>query len=262
MNFKKSLFSFGLAVLLVASIMGRLQNRNVERALAAPAASTGFSSAFQVGEKLQYRISWNKIVVAGMARLEVRPLKSDSQCQFYLKVESTPAVATLLTLQDEFMSLYDRTLASPSRYEKRFTLNKQVVSEVVSFNQMGHSAQVVDSKKQTRKVPIVLGTQDPVSALYSVRNVGLKPGMQLRLPLLDGGRNYLLEVSGVATELITVQAGSFNSLRTQVSLQADGVPVPHRNMTIWLSDDSKHVPLLVSVALPIGTVLVELISMP
>lgn len=230
-------------------------------ALQAAQSSPGSASVFPVGEKLQYRISWNKIVSAGTAQLEVRPLKSDSQCQFYLKVSATPAVAALLTLQDEFVSQYDRLLGAPSHFEKRFTLNQQVVDESANFNQIGRSAQVVDSKKQTRNVPIEVGMQDPLSALYSVRNLAMKPGMQIWLPILDGGRDYTMGVSVGAVELVTVQAGSFNALRTEVNLWFNGQPVPNRKMTIWLSDDARRVPVMASVPLPVGTVMVELVSM-
>jgi hypothetical protein len=231
-------------------------------AMQAAQSATTYSPAFQPGEKLQYRISWDKILVAGIAELSVKPGSGNKDCQLYLKAETTSAVAKLYNFKDEFTSSYDMLSGMPSRYAKRFTQNKRVVDEVINFNQLNRSALLVDAKKQSKILLIETGTQDPLSALYSVRSVGLKPGMKLILPLNDGGRNYLLTIQVVAAELITVQAGSFKTLRAEVNMQLNGMLLPNKKMTVWLSDDAKRVPVLASVVLPIGTGLVELVAMP
>jgi hypothetical protein len=70
----------------------------------------------------------------------------------------------------------------------------------------------------------------------------------------------LLEVSVVNAELVSISTGTFNALRAEVNWRLAGQPVSSRRITLWLTNDSRKIPVLAAVTLPIGTGLVELIS--
>ncbi len=219
---------------------------------------TAACPAYQPGEKLQYRVSWEKILVAGTAEISVK--NSSDFFEFVLHAQSSAALDTLCKLTDEMTSRYDPVRGFPILYQKKFTLKKKNVSETTHFNQLGRSARWQALDKPARELNIEMGTQDPVSALYSIRNLGLGPGMILYLPLFDGGRKYLLEVRVTGAELVSVSIGSFHALRLEVGLSADGRMVPNKKFVIWLTDDSRKIPVLASIQLPFGSGLVELTS--
>ena len=247
MTFPKSLFLFGAG--LVALV------------LVSVAESSSGSLPFQAGEKLSYRISWSNIIEAGTAELHAttedgRP----NSLRLQAKAFTTPAVAANYPFKDDFVSHFDILTRSPWLYEKNFTERKRVVRDRVTFNQANRTALFTNSKNQSKQMAIELGTQDPVSSLYAVRGLGLTPGMQVTFPVLDGGTHYILEARVVAVELITVKVGSFNAHRVDVSLRRESGPVANRSITAWISTDARRLPVLVSVALPVGAAVIELTS--
>jgi Protein of unknown function (DUF3108) len=214
---------------------------------------------FQAGEKLSYRISWSNIVEAGTAELSVtaedgRP----ASLRLQAKAFTAAAVSANYPFKDDFVSHFDTLTCSPWLYEKNFTERKRIVRDRVAFNQVQRTALFTNSKNQSKQIPIELGTQDPVSSLYALRSLGLTPGMRVTFPVLDGGIQYALEARVVAAELITVKLGSFNAHRVDVSLRRESGPVTNRSITAWISTDARRLPVLASVALPVGAAVIEL----
>ena len=84
--------------------------------------------------------------------------------------------------------------------------------------------------------------------------------MQVAFTVLDGGIEYTLVARVVAAELITVKLGSFNAHRVEVSLRRESGPIANRSITAWISADARRLPVLVTVALPVGAAVIELTS--
>jgi hypothetical protein len=221
------------------------------------------SSPLQVGEKLTYRISWSNFVEAGTAELSVSSGSSTvaNSYRLQLKAITTPAISSVYTFKDEFVSFFDAGLGAPTLFEKNFTEKKRTVNEKVAFDQVNRSATFTNSNKQNQTIPIDLGTQDPLSALYAVRSLGLKPGLQVIFPVLDGGKKYLVEIRVTGSDLISTSLGSFNTHRMEVALRREGVSVNDKKVTVWFTNDARKTPVLSSVSLPVGAALIELTSM-
>jgi Protein of unknown function (DUF3108) len=249
MTFSKALFlcgAAGLAWMVLAS------------AVAGPPSG---SLPFQAGEKLSYRISWSNIVEAGTAELDVMAeAGKPNSLRLQAKAVTSAAVAANYPFKDDFVSHFDVVTGSPWLYEKNFTERKRVVRDRVAFNQSQRTALFTNSRNQSKQMPIELGTQDPVSSLYALRSLGLTPGMQVTFPVLDGGIQYALEARVVAAELITIKLGSFNAYRVDVNLRRESGPVLNRSITAWISADARKLPVLASVALPVGAAVIELVS--
>jgi uncharacterized protein DUF3108/AMIN domain-containing protein len=214
---------------------------------------------FRVGEKLSYRISWSNIVEAGTAELSVTAEEGKpNSLRLQAKAITAAAVAGSYPFKDDFVSHFDTLTCSPWLYEKNFTERKRVVRDRVTFNQAQRTALYTNSRNQSKQIPIELGTQDPVSSLYAIRSLRLTPGMQVTFPVLDGGIQYLLEARVVGSELITIKTGSFNAHRLDVNLRRESGAVTNRSITAWISADARSLPVLVSVALPVGAAVIEL----
>jgi len=216
---------------------------------------------FQAGEKLTYRISWSNIVEAGSAELSAtaedgRP----NSLRLQAKALTSAAVSANYPFKDDFVSHFDTVVRAPWLYEKNFTERKRIVRDRVTFNQAQRTALFTNSRNQSKQMPIELGTQDPVSSLYALRGLGLTPGMHVSFPVLDGGTQYIVEARVVEAELITIKLGSFNAHRVEISLRRESRPVTNRSMTAWITADTRKLPVLASVALPVGAAVIELVS--
>jgi hypothetical protein len=222
-------------------------------------AANSDSLPFSPGEKLTYRVSWSNVIEAGTAELTVTPSpKVAGALKLELRARTAPALGAGYSFSDDFVSHFQPSLGAPSLFEKNFTERKRVVKEQVTFNQVHRLANYTNSKKQSKQVSIELGTQDPISVLYALRSLGLKPGVQISLPVLDGGRLYSVEAKVAGTELITTKMGSFSASRVEISIQRDASKLGDRKVTVWFTNDARRVPVLASVALPVGAGIVEL----
>jgi hypothetical protein len=216
---------------------------------------------FHPGEKLTYRISWSSVLDAGTAQLTVTPSpKITNALKLELKASTAPAFSSTYSFTDEFVSHFEAGLGAPRLFEKSFVERKRVVREKVAFNQLHRSATYTNSKNESKQVPIELGTQDPVSALYALRILGLRPGLQIVFPVLDNGRLYSIEAKVTGTELITTKLGSFETNRVEISILGSAPKLGEKKVTLWFSTDARRIPVLASVAFPVGAGVIELMA--
>ena len=226
--------------------------------------STAWTADFplRAGEKLTYRISWSNFLEAGSVELLATQTGSLEPGAFrlQLKAATTPAVSGLYPFKDEFTSLFDAALGLPSHFEKNFVEKKRIVRETVDFDQYGRSAFVFTPGKPRQKLYVDWGTQDPLSALYLIRGLTLKPGLQISFPVLDGGKVYQVDLQVTGSDLISTQAGSFPAQRLEVRLRRGGAFLNDKRLTLWVSSDDRKLPVLAAVNLSFGSALIELTS--
>lgn len=227
-------------------------------------ASRGWAGdfPFQAGEKLTYRVSWSNFLDAGSVELLAAQTDPSAPSVFrlQLKAATTSAVSSLYPFKDEFTSLFDAVLGLPSRSEKSFVERKRIVKETVDFDQFGRTAYVFAPTRPRHKVPIDWGTQDPLSALYLIRGLNLKPGLQISFPVLDGGKLYQVDLQVTGSDLISTQAGSFPTQRLEIRLRRDAMVFSDKKLALWVSTDNRKLPVLAAVSLSFGSALIELTS--
>ncbi|HVN79692.1 MAG TPA: DUF3108 domain-containing protein [Terriglobia bacterium] len=217
---------------------------------------------FRAGEKLVYRISWSKYLEAGSVELlttQASP-STPGTLRLQLKATTTSVISSIYPFKDEFASLFDPTAGLPSHFEKNFVERKRIVRETVDFDHFGQSAIVFTPGNTRRKLPVEWGTQDPLSALYLIRGLTLKPGLQVSFPVLDGGKVYRVDLQVTGNDLISTQAGSFPSQRLEVRLRHGDTFLNDKRITLWVSNDDRKLPVLAAVNLNFGSVLIELTS--
>ena len=231
---------------------------------ALPSGAEGRSGSlpFEVGERLAYRVSWAETLEAGTAELRVTSggSKGSGAYRLVLDAVSTPAMASVYRLQFEGSSLFDPHEGISREYRRSFKENGRTVRDSVVFNPAVGTARHVDSGRQVHKLPIPLGAQDPVSAIYLLRTLGLKPGLRVLFPVVEGGETYEADVRVAGSELISTALGSFAAHRVEAVLRRGGSLLRDKKMTFWFTRDPRRIPVLASVSLPFGSLLVELTS--
>jgi hypothetical protein len=217
---------------------------------------------FPVGEKLSFRVSWSNTIDAGSADLTVGQANSTGNdlLRIQLKALTSPNLSNNYSFKDEFVSYFDLGLSAPRSFQKNFTERKRVVDEKMEFDQVNRHVVVTQSKKIARKFSIETGTQDPISSLYAMRIVTLRPGMTLSFPVMDGERTYRLDARVTGQELITTKLGNFNSHRTEIHIRPVDSSSSERTIVVWFSSDQRRLPVLAMVSLPVGSAVIELVS--
>lgn len=220
------------------------------------------SLPYHVGERLAYRISWAETLEAGIAELRVtsRDSKGSGAYRLVLDASSTLAVASVYRLQFHCFSVFDPHRGVSQEYRESFKENGRTVRESVVFNPSGKMTKYLDPRRQASHLTFQLGAQDPVSAIYLVRSLGLKPGLRVLFPIVEGGETYEADVKVAGSELISTALGSFATHRVEVALRRGDNLLRDRKMSFWFTRGRRRIPVLASVSLPFGSLLVELTS--
>ncbi len=122
--------------------------------------------------------------------------------------------------------------------------------------------------KEPQRAPRVVtsqfsgATQDIVSIFYFLRTQKIAPDLKFEVPLSDSGRTFRVPVTVVERKrLKTTALGQVSTLRVDVDVFGEGRLLPgDGNLSIWLTDDARHIPVQARVTSSMGTLDVKLKS--
>ena len=230
----------------------------------AHAAPADVRVPFQVGETLNYDVSWSNFLTAGRATLRVvdRKALAGGRAGYGLQVEaqSVSVAATLYKLYYKIESVLDTaTLASinSSSYSNE---GGKIRQKSISFGPNSTADVEMRAKDTSRhKLTLPKNTLDILSAMYVLRALSVQPGETLTMPIVDGDTVSRLRLTFGGKETVTTGQGKLAGWRvTPVILDDRGQPTAGRRLTFWLSDDATRKPLRFEAALPVGSVTLTL----
>jgi hypothetical protein len=212
----------------------------------------------RIGESLSYRVSWSTFATAASATISV-PNRlyffGNDVWDFRAQVSTVNPVRGLFTIDDQFTSYADvRTLESRQYVMRLSELGRNRIQQF--------RAAEAGSTGGSGFGTIPAGASDPLSALFLLRASDWTRPVQAAI--FDGKQTYEMMAQRVAEEPIAVPAGKFDASRIKVELrQMDDKNThagPAFGLTIWLAADDYRTPVAIQVALPFGSLRLELTS--
>lgn len=230
----------------------------------AHAAPADIRVPFQVGETLNYDVSWSNFLTAGRATLRVTDRKTlgAGRTAYGLQVEaqSVSVAATLYKLYYKIESVLDTATLAAVRSDAYSNEGGRERRKSISFGP-NNTADVEMRAKDIarRKITLPPRTLDILSAIYVMRALSVKPGETLTIPIVDGDIVSRLRLTFGAREMVTTGLGKLPGWKvTPVLLNDKGQPTAGRKLTFWLSDDAARKPLRFDAALPVGAITLTL----
>ena len=101
---------------------------------------------------------------------------------------------------------------------------------------------------------------DPLSLVYHLRSLDLKPGSVQKFTIYADGKTYTLEANVDHTETIGTPAGTFHTVVVQPKTTAGTIFKDEGSMTIWFTDDARHIPVRIRSELKFGSITANLRS--
>jgi hypothetical protein len=206
---------------------------------------------FGEGERMVFSVQYG-IVNAGEASLEIRNIAELDSVACYRIVSNArtnDVFSVFFKVRDRFESYMDTTELYSLRYEKHVREGKFRRDDIVEFDQNDHVATYSD-----QTVPIAPRTQDVLSAMYYVRTLPLEVGQSISVANHTDGKNYPLVIKVLRKETVTVDAGTFNCLVVEPILRGPAVFTQKGRLTVWLTDDTYRMPVLMKSKVVIGSV--------
>ena len=232
---------------------------NIEKIPVVPGLRVIRNEAFDVGETLTFWLGWQGIN-GGTAKLSVlEKVKINDRWTYHIKSEawSNKAVSLFFPVRDEVETFVDVDGIFSWRFEKHLSEGKYKSDKYYDFDQFNHLA--ISSKHDTLKIPEYV--QDILSAFYFVRTQSLTVGKTIYVPNFDNDKNYSVQVRVIKKQKIKVKAGKFNTIKIEPRLESEGLFKKQGRLFIWLTDDERHIPVLMRSKAIVGAFEANLESM-
>ena len=254
------LFAFGccLVVILV------LTSGTVSAADSLAASPARPQRPFNPGERLTYTISWSKIISAGTAVMEVRKENTEGGREvfrFISTARTSGMVDSVYPVRDTVQSLFDpRTMESLSYSLDQSHGKRKKQREIVFDHVAGTVAFTENGKKEI--MAITRQTQDALSSLYFLRTKTVFiVGKPIFFDIHDSGKNWSVEVHVLGREKLKTPLGEFDTIKVKTYPKYEGVFMNKGEIFIWLTDDSRKIPVLMKSTITIGSIVSSLTAM-
>ena len=221
--------------------------------------------AFKTGERLTYEISWSKIITAGTAVMEVKEEKlpnGKTVLRFIATSHSVGAVEAVYPVNDVVQSVFDPQAMQSLSFSLSESHGKKKRRRALVFD---HAARTVvstlnDDPPTTMAIPDQV--QDALSSLYELRTrEEFIVGKAHSIAVHDSGKTWSVEVLTLGREKVKTPAGEFDTIKVKTFPRYEGVFMNKGEIFIWLTDDSRKIPVLMKSTISIGSIMTTLTSM-
>lgn len=223
---------------------------------------TGFAQITNIadGESLTLRIHYG-FLNAGMANLTAKKTNYKGVPHLYVKGtgQTTGAVKAFFKVEDLYESYINMATELPSYYvrnvkEGGYTQHLQTV-----FNHDNNTLVLTDKKKSSnnsRVVKSVKGVQDMLSCFYYLRSkttAELRTGTVINMNVWIDDEMFPFQLKVVGTENLKTKFGTINCLKIIPSVKSGRVFKAKEGVTMWVSNDANHVPMMLKAELAVGS---------
>ena len=214
---------------------------------------------WKIGEYFQFSIDWNGLN-GGNSLMQVQNLTRVDGRRAYrvvMKAESNSFVSKFYKVRDRAETFIDAESLYTRRFIKRLREGGYEKDIDVRFDQEARKARYTDGES----FDVPARVHDVLSAFYYVRTVPLPTGATISLPTHDNKKSYEMVVKVHRRERVEVPAGKFDCVVVEPILKSEGVFKSKGSIEVWLTDDTRRIPVLVKSKIPIGSISVSLTDM-
>ena len=221
--------------------------------------------ALQPGETLTYDISWSRLLSAGTAVMEIkretlpggRPV-----LLFVITGRSRGAVDRIFPVNDAVQSTFDPQIMESLSYSLRQSHGKKKMRRDVVFDHPRKKVISTQNEEVPKTLDIPEQVQDALSSLYFLRTIDeFTIGRVITVNVFDSNKNWTIEVLTLGRETVKTPAGEFAAIKVKTHPLYEGVFLNKGEVFIWLTDDSRKVPVLMKSTITIGSFVFSLTDM-
>lgn len=215
------------------------------------------NNAFGPGERLVFSVEYG-IVKAGTSTLSVNGPEEYEGLQAYRIVstaQSNPAFSSFFRVEDRHEALLDIVQLHTLRFYKSLSEGDFSHEERVLYDQdagFAYYPEESDPEKQVSEIPP--HSLDILSALYYARTLDLNVGDVYYFDCHADNNNYPLKVTVLREERIRVPAGEFDCVVVTPELNSSVIFEQKGVLYVWLTNDERHMPVLMRSAIVIGEI--------
>lgn len=221
------------------------------------------NTAFKEGEKITYKIYYTLAgvyVEAGEVIFSCNLEQLNDKPVYHLRASGTtlPFYDHFYKVRDHYDSYTDTETLRPFQFTRNIREAGTKKYENIRFN---HTANTAITDSGVLKVDPCI--QDVLSAIYYLRNVkftDIKPGDKIPFTIILDSRIYHVYIRYLGKEIVKTKYGRFHAIKFKAMLIKGTLFAEGEKMTVWVSDDSNHLPLRVESAIVVGSVKADMMD--
>ena len=247
--------------LIILPLLFSLGQTRIAKGDRPPALSMpGADNPFVVGEQLNYEASWRNFILAGAMTVQTKERRVFENTEAYhvaIQAQSVGFVRSFVyEVDDIYESFINTTTLRPFRAEKRLNHGDKQKQTSLRIDPRQQVARLADGR--TIKIPP--DTYDLASLLYAFRTIDLTPGRARTFTLLEDNDLHTVRAEPEAREKVKTRTAEYDAFRIAIKLiEGQDISDPYR-LRLYLSNDSRHLPVLLTAEPVWGRIRVELTS--
>jgi hypothetical protein len=221
------------------------------------------ASALPVPERLVYDVSWTGLTAA----TAVQQITSDGN---ELRIVSTTRSAgwlnPIFSVDDRAESVITRGGSAdhfgfPKYYHEKINEGKFHALKEAHFDPQDLKVATKDFIKKTEKTEqISPKTFDSLSCIYYIRSMDLVPGKSIYIDIYDCKHLWKTEVKVLGREDVRTPLGKFKTIKVKPLLKAEGFFARTGDVTIWVTDDARRIPVKMTTKVKLGNITATLVG--
>jgi hypothetical protein len=237
---------------------------------------------FTIGEELVYQAEFNKGLLRGVDVAQFRFKAETERASSKGPAEDDPVVVRLVgdvtskglfpriagfRFHQHVESTVDPGPFTVLRTSKLDEQGKRVRASEAIFDHETHKVTWTERDPNQSQPPRVsaLGFSEPIqdvlTVIYYLRTQNLEVGKSFDVPLSDSGRVFRFAVAVVERKQINTVLGRVSAVRVEPALFGETSLVRSRgSLSIWITEDSRHLPVKAQLKVDIGTFDIKLES--
>ncbi len=223
------------------------------------------TEALRPGEILTYDVSWSEIVTAGIAVMEIKAgtlPDGDAVLKFIVTTRTVGIVKKFYKVNDRLESVFDPEINQSLTFTLDQSHGKRKKKRELVFDHEKNTVVSRLNNEQPETFTIPDGTQDALSSLYYLRTRSdFIVGKPIVVQVHDSGKTWAVEIQTLGKEQVTTPAGKFDTIKVRTFPKYEGVFMNKGEIFIWLTDDSRKVPVKMESTISIGAIVSTLTKM-
>ncbi len=229
--------------------------------------------AFKPGEKLEYNMYYNLGFIwiqAARVKFEVKDVVYNKEPAYKLAMTGeTAKTFSVFYFKDTTLTYIDKETILPYYAYQASHESKYYSRDKYYFNKDTSDWKVIVETQTSKKHKLdTIETTKPfydlLTTLYKLRSTdvsNLQKDQKLPMPMIFNDGTYDLYLRYVGKETIKLKNGKkYNCLKMKPLLAEGKVFEKGEGMTIWISDDKNHIPMMIESKLKIGSIKASLHS--
>jgi hypothetical protein len=226
-------------------------------------SQASYVAPFRVPEKFVYDLTWTGIK-AGTASLE--SVNDGDKVRIISTAKSADWISVFYTVEDRIESTLFREpeqtgVGRPHSYRIKIREGRHRRDKEVLFDQPANRATYIDHlKKERKEYTLPAPIFDPISSFFHVRLLRLVVGEPVYVTIFDSKKVWNVEVQVLRKEKVSLPIGTFDTIVIKPVLKSEGIFFGKGEILIWLTDDTKHIPVKLQTKVAVGSITATLVQ--